>query len=241
MLLLFGFGCADAPVIEDSSPVEPPVEDCDSFEDEDGDGLAGCEDPDCVDACFEDCGNGLDDDLDGDVDCVDDECLGQPECPQQTWRVEVTVVLDEVRLATGPATRASYGDIAALWAEGAIYLQGEPIEDGQPFTCSGVLSAAPGAGSSASEGDCDGCQVRVAFEPSTFWVGLCPVEALPLGYLGWDVGADRITRDLPEGWSDQYLAGEADWTRSGEDDHGLLLDLEQQLVWDFTAEAAAAR
>lgn len=51
-------------------------EDCTTSGDEDGDGLADCEDADCFVAstCVEVCEGGADEDGDGLVDCVDDDC-----------------------------------------------------------------------------------------------------------------------------------------------------------------------
>ena len=57
---------------EDTEP--PPIEDCDSEGDEDGDGLADCEDPDCADVCIEDCESKGDEDQDGLADCEDPDC-----------------------------------------------------------------------------------------------------------------------------------------------------------------------
>ncbi len=58
----------------------PPDEICDNLEDDDLDGLADCEDPDCAALCIEICINGEDDDFDGRVDCLDDDCDGL--CPE---------------------------------------------------------------------------------------------------------------------------------------------------------------
>ncbi len=57
---------------EDTEP--PPVEDCESEGDEDGDGLADCDDPDCADVCVEDCESEGDEDQDGLADCEDPDC-----------------------------------------------------------------------------------------------------------------------------------------------------------------------
>lgn len=62
-------------------------------EDEDGDGLVNCDDPDCHTCdpqaycyvqgdpqCGEVCDNGIDDDGDGDIDCQDSDCASEPSC-----------------------------------------------------------------------------------------------------------------------------------------------------------------
>ncbi|MEY3212071.1 MAG: hypothetical protein RIT28_2552 [Pseudomonadota bacterium] len=49
-------------------------EECLEVGDEDKDGLADCQDPDCTAYCVEDCANLVDDDADGDIDCVDADC-----------------------------------------------------------------------------------------------------------------------------------------------------------------------
>lgn len=95
--------------IAEDIPQEPAVESiCDDNEDNDGDGLRDCADPDCEDqceictdlidndgdvlidcddpdcsrdeSCPELCGNGVDDDADFTTDCDDDECNDQPRC-----------------------------------------------------------------------------------------------------------------------------------------------------------------
>jgi len=63
----------DTDTSADTAPL--PEEDCDSPGDEDGDGLADCDDPDCIGSCPEDCTNGVDDDGDGDTDCDDTDCV----------------------------------------------------------------------------------------------------------------------------------------------------------------------
>ncbi len=208
------------------------VEDCGASGDEDGDGLADCEDPDCVDLCMEDCGNELDDDGDGLTDCEDPECVGDGAC-QDRYRVEVTVDLDELRLGLGPAVEASIGQPAALWASGQVSLAAQPLGEGEPFSCTGMLSAVPGSGSELAEGPCGGCEARVAFRPTAFWVGLCPVEVLPIAYLGFSRDAEVVQRDLEGLWLDQYVAGAASWTSDGADAYGVLEDIGQETVWAF--------
>jgi len=62
------------------------VEVCDNGNDDDADGLADCDDPDCAldPSCAPvaetNCDNGLDDDADGLIDCDDTDCLFDPAC-----------------------------------------------------------------------------------------------------------------------------------------------------------------
>jgi len=68
-----------------SPKTEVGVEDCDDVIDNDGDGYADCEDPDCAEdpACevvVEVCDNDIDDDSDGDFDCDDSDCDADPAC-----------------------------------------------------------------------------------------------------------------------------------------------------------------
>ncbi len=72
-----GDGLADC---EDPDCADVCVEDCETEGDEDQDGLADCEDPDCVDVCVEDCDDGIDNDGDGREDCRDIDCVD--ECPE---------------------------------------------------------------------------------------------------------------------------------------------------------------
>ena len=71
------------------TPPAVPVEDCADPGDEDGDGLADCEDGDCVASCLEDCTAPGDEDNDGWTDCQDDECWG-PACPPASQIAWVT-------------------------------------------------------------------------------------------------------------------------------------------------------
>jgi len=60
-------------------------EDCDDGIDNDGDGPADCDDPECrwVLPCYEDdCDDGIDNDGDGPADCSDFDCMAMPECPE---------------------------------------------------------------------------------------------------------------------------------------------------------------
>jgi hypothetical protein len=64
---------------------EPEDEICDNGEDDDGDGLADCEDTDCAEVAncqpaIEICDNGIDDDGDGNADCDDDDCSDEAAC-----------------------------------------------------------------------------------------------------------------------------------------------------------------
>lgn len=63
---------------------------CDDGQDNDGDGLIDCDDPDCEDdpACLPDtetiCDDGIDNDRDGLTDCDDPDCDGDPACLPET-------------------------------------------------------------------------------------------------------------------------------------------------------------
>ena len=62
---------------------EEAFEDCGNGEDDNGDALVDCADPQCLGTapCYElDCGDGADDDGDGDVDCEDFDCIGTDDC-----------------------------------------------------------------------------------------------------------------------------------------------------------------
>jgi hypothetical protein len=63
-----------------------PTEICNNGQDDDGDGLVDCNDPQCTDdpACPENCTNDVDDDADGQVDCMDSECTTNPVCQPET-------------------------------------------------------------------------------------------------------------------------------------------------------------
>ncbi len=59
------------------------AETCDNNQDDDGDGLIDCADPECFDEedCDgEICTNGIDDDSDGQIDCADNDCMNHPLC-----------------------------------------------------------------------------------------------------------------------------------------------------------------
>ena len=80
------------------------AESCSVEGDEDGNGLADCEDPHCanshlcVEDAPEDCGNEEDDDGDGAVDCDDSDCGFDPGC---LWTTSVYQSLVTVDLAEG--------------------------------------------------------------------------------------------------------------------------------------------
>lgn len=103
MILWLTLSCAATTVAETAPPA---VEDCSDGEDNDGDGLrdcldpdcdcveedcadgqdndldgaSDCADPDCEALCVEDCADGIDNDQDGRTDCADRDCAGLPEC-----------------------------------------------------------------------------------------------------------------------------------------------------------------
>jgi hypothetical protein len=72
--------CGDG-IDQDCSGADASCEVCDSGVDSDGDGLIGCEDPDCITdpLCSitlqeTECADGLDNDSDGAIDCADSDC-----------------------------------------------------------------------------------------------------------------------------------------------------------------------
>ncbi len=100
---------AAAPPIADdladgADPTSPTRdEDCARPGDEDGNGLADCEDAACADACTEDCAAPGDEDADGWEGCQDDDCWG-PACPPDavvawvtagTLRREATLIVND--------------------------------------------------------------------------------------------------------------------------------------------------
>ena len=61
---------------------DSPVEICDDGVDNDGDGFADLDDPDCIDPLpREVCDDGIDNDGDGATDCDDSMCIGHAACP----------------------------------------------------------------------------------------------------------------------------------------------------------------
>ena len=80
------------------------AESCSVEGDEDGNGLADCDDPHCatshlcIEDAPEDCGNEEDDDEDGDVDCDDPDCGFDPGC---LWSASVYQSLVTIELDAG--------------------------------------------------------------------------------------------------------------------------------------------
>ncbi len=67
------------------SQFDPTKEICDNQQDDTGNGLVDCKDPDCEGhvACMENCTNGVDDTENGLVDCADDDCKETLVCRQE--------------------------------------------------------------------------------------------------------------------------------------------------------------
>jgi len=104
----------DAPstddTVETDTPPAVPAEDCADPGDEDGDGLADCEDGDCVAVCVEDCAAPGDEDNDGWTDCQDEECWG-PGCPpasQIAWVTEGRLTLHAEYYTGGSCTNRAF-------------------------------------------------------------------------------------------------------------------------------------
>ena len=77
----------DAAFVPDAALTpDAAVERCENTADDDADGLADCDDPDCflTPRCLptaEICNDGRDNDLDSRTDCCDPACAGDPACP----------------------------------------------------------------------------------------------------------------------------------------------------------------
>jgi cysteine-rich repeat protein len=76
-----GDGCSASCAVESTL-----TEDCTNGADDDGDGLADCDDDDCEAACAADevCDDGTDNDLDGETDCADADCAAFSDCVTPT-------------------------------------------------------------------------------------------------------------------------------------------------------------
>lgn len=89
LLLAWAFGCGNPDAEGENTPEDLDTgetlldvqEDCANGEDDDGDGLQDCDDPDCETECPEaQCSDGVDNDEDGLVDCEDADC--ESMCPE---------------------------------------------------------------------------------------------------------------------------------------------------------------
>ncbi len=216
----------------DSSEIVPPesgLSDCTDGVDNDGDGLADCEDDGCLEVCLEDCADGVDNDGDGLADCEDDECLGEDACLVR-HTITLTSNLDRIRHYTGDNLQ-QFGGISyepAVWIRGTIALTGES-EEGGAWSCSGALDAGPEAlsykGSPIGGGGVTTLSdTAISLEPTQArgalsWSADCPVDRLPAITLLLhtdsllitdDAGtlrytADRITRSYLPGYESDYL------------------------------------
>lgn len=210
----------DSTITDDSSTdtdPQPPEEDCFTEGDEEQDGLADCEDDDCLDGCLEDCGDTVDNDADGVTDCDDDECVGAEGCTA-LYSMTAKITPDEITLLWGPGLVYELGESVAGLIAGKVKIYGTPIDPSDPsFSCSGLLYGYPSAakaGYGALEyigGDCDGCDFR--FEMTTtvengglVWPTDCPVMELPVAKLGFFMDRYEVTRYDPNTatWAPQY-------------------------------------
>jgi len=200
-----------------------PVEDCTDGADNDGDGLADCEDEDCLDVCLEDCADDLDNDGDGAIGCDDDECLGDPRCPT-VYDMELRPRFEALGWADGPGIEAAIGypQLAVLY--GYVEVVGTPQDTGvEGFLCEGVISGATYSGGyyphalTIDTGDCDGCDLHVIWEASTannslVWSGGdCPLTALPSADLGLLWKEIYITRQTEGVWAGRYYTSFYDY------------------------------
>ncbi len=121
------------PDLAPDGPPPPPREGCFGGEDEDGDGLIDCADPDCrqAAACFEareDCANGVDDDGDLRADCDDRYCLADPDCPPPDVEPYTTDDLQarfdfECAHCHGPVDPFSSLDLSAPFEDAVVDVQ----------------------------------------------------------------------------------------------------------------------
>ena len=204
----------------DTGPVTELIEDCTDGSDNDGDGLADCEDDDCVDFCMEDCTDGIDNDGDGAIDCDDDECFADPVCPT-IYDMELRTRYEALAVGFGPGmVTYTGGDYLAGIAYGVVQVVGTPQDTAaEGFLCEGQLYADsysgfyPGAMTidTGDTGSCDGCDYRITMDVNLANYSLewrdpssCPIEALPLASLGMRFNEAYITRYIGGSWVEQY-------------------------------------
>ena len=118
---------------------EPGDEICDNGEDDDGDGLADCEDSDC--ACkppAEVCDNGIDDDGDGAADCEDADCAEDASC-----RPAIEICdngIDDDGDGSADCDDNDCSDEAACKAPvGVLFVRGDSNSDGVVNLTDGVI------------------------------------------------------------------------------------------------------
>ncbi|MCH2367989.1 MAG: hypothetical protein MK554_12360, partial [Planctomycetes bacterium] len=112
---------------------------CDNGEDDDGDGLADCEDSDC--ACkpsAEVCDNGVDDDGDGAADCEDTDCAEDASCRAAAEICDNGI--DDDGDGTADCDDADCSDEAACKAPaGVLFVRGDSNSDGSVNLTDGVI------------------------------------------------------------------------------------------------------
>jgi len=199
----------------DNTAIEP-VEDCTDGADNDGDGLADCEDDDCVDFCMEDCTDGIDNDGDGAIDCDDDECFADPICPT-IYDMELRPRFEAFGWADGPRIESMLGYPAVAMLYGYVEVVGTPRDaDVEGFLCEGRLLAGSYSGGyyphalTLDSGDCDGCDLHVVWEATvengglTWDDGSCPLPGLPAVNLGLQWKEIYLTSRTEGAWAPRY-------------------------------------
>ena len=124
-------------VIGGSEVASVPKEDCSNGLDDDGDGPADCEDPECRGeaVCIELCTDGQDNDRDGAVDCDDGDCRDDESCgplgisldlsglPTECWAEGVCNGAVRIDVADGPRK----ADAQALLQSAELILEDEGV------------------------------------------------------------------------------------------------------------------
>ncbi len=190
-------------------------EDCTDGVDNEGDGLADCEDADCVDVCMEDCSDGSDNDADGLVDCDDDECYGESGC-EGPYVITLETEIPALGWVWGGYIPKIYsGDYAASVFYAEVELEGTAYGwSGTDFTCYGAVRAYSfysGYGFYFGGIPKSGPDYYFTWEPveggGLTWDGGCPLTGLPYALLGFYRYQTAISRQDEDGsWYVQYSA-----------------------------------
>jgi hypothetical protein len=214
----------------------PQDEICDSGADEDIDGLIDCADPDCSELCEENCTNDVDDDADGFVDCLDSECEQEAVC-LRAYTMQATLRFDTLELRYGAGVQAEYGELGTADGVGSVVLEGIANSAlDSDFICEGNLVAQPVAdggpfpGFAYEELSCPDCDFGLRFQVSPLWPGTCPVETLPLQFLGVQDGKQGLYLEQGGSWQ-LFYKGTGTWKDEGGDRVVNLVDVTQQAEW----------
>ncbi len=202
-----------------------PPEDCKNGVDDDYDGLADCEDSDCMEVCIEDCTDGADNDADTAIDCDDDECYGQDGCGGP-YSLELTTSIPTMSWAGGYMIQHHFGYPFATYM--ATYLEVEATPDGwegTPFVCQGEgYSQSWLYGAIPLVKGVKGVDRAFAWQPTVAnygleWDGPCPLTGLPTAYIGVNIDTyDTLYRmDATGAWYAQYIAKDAWYNSDGHD------------------------